>query len=77
VGGALVGVIVERLILRWMIGQPVFALIIATVGCYQGFRVGGSAESVGRQTTMSVVQAIFLVLVVDAGFSVIFSVLGI
>jgi branched-chain amino acid transport system permease protein len=32
VGGALVGVIVERLILRWMIGQPVFALIIATVG---------------------------------------------
>lgn len=56
---------------------PVFALIIATVGCYQGFRVGGSAESVGRQTTKSVVQSIFLVLVVDAGFSIIFSVLGV
>jgi phospholipid/cholesterol/gamma-HCH transport system permease protein len=56
---------------------PVFAAIIACVGCYQGFRVSGSAESVGRQTTISVVQAIFLVLVVDAGFSVIFSILGI
>lgn len=56
---------------------PVFAAIIACVGCYQGFQVGGSAESVGRQTTISVVQAIFLVLVVDAGFSVIFSILGI
>ncbi|MGI8739688.1 MAG: MlaE family lipid ABC transporter permease subunit [Gammaproteobacteria bacterium] len=56
---------------------PVFALIIATVGCYQGFRVAGSAESVGRQTTRSVVQSIFLLLVVDATFSVIFSVLGI
>ncbi|MBA2408827.1 MAG: MlaE family lipid ABC transporter permease subunit [Gammaproteobacteria bacterium] len=56
---------------------PVFALIIATVGCYQGFRVAGSAESVGRQTTKSVVQSIFLVLVVDATVSVIFSVMGI
>ncbi len=55
---------------------PVFAAIIASVGCYQGFRVSGSAESVGRRTTLSVVQAIFLVLVVDAGFSLIFSALG-
>lgn len=50
-----------------------FSLIVAIVGCYQGFRVGGSADSVGRQTTMSVVQAIFLVIVVDAVFSIIFS----
>lgn len=55
---------------------PVFAAIIATVGCFQGLRVRESAESVGRQTTVSVVQSIFLVIVVDAGFSVIFSELG-
>lgn len=52
---------------------PVFAVIIALVGCFQGFRVSGSADSVGRQTTISVVQAIFLVIVFDALFSVIFS----
>ncbi|MDD5328895.1 MAG: ABC transporter permease, partial [Sulfuricella sp.] len=52
---------------------PVFAAIIALVGCFQGFRVSGSADSVGRQTTTSVVQAIFLIIVVDALFSVIFS----
>jgi phospholipid/cholesterol/gamma-HCH transport system permease protein len=53
----------------------VFALIIATVGCFQGLRTGSSADSVGRQTTLSVVQASFLVIVVDALFSVIFNVL--
>lgn len=52
---------------------PVFAAIIALVGCFQGFRVSGSADSVGRQTTVSVVQAIFLVIVFDALFSVILS----
>lgn len=56
---------------------PVFAAIIAAVGCFQGFRVYGSAESVGRQTTISVVQSIFLVIIVDAAFSVAFSKLGI
>ena len=50
-----------------------FALIVAVVGCFQGFRVSGSADSVGQQTTVSVVQAIFLVIVVDAAFSIIFS----
>jgi phospholipid/cholesterol/gamma-HCH transport system permease protein len=50
---------------------PVFAAIIALVGCFQGFRVSGSADSVGRQTTVSVVQAIFLVIVFDALFSVV------
>lgn len=52
---------------------PVFAAIIALVGCFQGFRVSGSADSVGRQTTVSVVQSIFLVIVFDALFSVILS----
>jgi phospholipid/cholesterol/gamma-HCH transport system permease protein len=51
---------------------PVFAMIIALVGCYRGFHVTGSAESVGEQTTMSVVQAIFLVIATDALFSIVF-----
>jgi phospholipid/cholesterol/gamma-HCH transport system permease protein len=54
---------------------PVFAAIIAVVGCFQGFRTNGGAESVGRQTTLSVVQAIFLVIVADALFSIAFSAL--
>ncbi len=53
---------------------PVFAAIIAFVGCYQGFRASGSADSVGRQTTVSVVQAIFLIIIADAIFSVLASV---
>jgi phospholipid/cholesterol/gamma-HCH transport system permease protein len=51
----------------------VFALIVALIGCFQGFRTHGSADSVGRQTTLSVVQSIFLVIVADALFSVVFS----
>jgi len=54
---------------------PVFAAIIAVVGCFQGFRTKGGADSVGRQTTRSVVQAIFLVIVADALFSIAFSAL--
>jgi phospholipid/cholesterol/gamma-HCH transport system permease protein len=54
---------------------PVFAVIIAVVGCFQGFRTHGGADSVGRQTTRSVVQSIFLVIVADGLFSVIFSAL--
>ena len=54
---------------------PVFAMIIALVGCFRGFETAGSAESVGRQTTTSVVQAIFLVIVTDAVFSVVFNML--
>ncbi len=54
---------------------PVFAVIIAVVGCFQGFRARGGADSVGRQTTSSVVQAIFLVIVADALFSIAFSAL--
>ena len=55
---------------------PVFALIIAMVGCFQGFRTQGGPDSVGRQTTRAVVQSIFLVIVADALFSVAFSALG-
>ena len=45
---------------------PVFAVIIGLVGSFQGFQVRGGADSVGRQTTVSVVQSIFLVIIVDA-----------
>ena len=54
---------------------PVVAAIIATVGCFQGFRTKGGADSVGRQTTRAVVQSIFLVIVADALFSIAFSAL--
>jgi phospholipid/cholesterol/gamma-HCH transport system permease protein len=56
---------------------PVFAIIIAVIGCYQGFRVTGSTESVGRQTTVSVVQSIFFVIVFDAFFSVLLNWMGV
>ena len=49
---------------------PFFALIIALVGCYQGFRIRGGVDDVGRHTTISVVQSIFLVIVFDAICSV-------
>lgn len=56
---------------------PVFAAIIAIVGCFQGFRTHGGADSVGRQTTRAVVHATFLVIVADALFSIVFSILEI
>lgn len=54
---------------------PVFAAIIVVIGCFQGFRTHGGADSVGQQTTRSVVQSIFLVIVAVALFSVAFSAL--
>ena len=56
---------------------PVFAFLIALVGCFQGFRVGTSADSVGSHTTRSVVQALFLIIVADAIFSVVYSWIGV
>ncbi|MEM9443580.1 MAG: ABC transporter permease, partial [Pseudomonadota bacterium] len=60
-----------------IIKAPVFAFLIALVGCYQGLLVSGSADSVGRHTTSSVVISIFLVIVFDALFSILFSALGV
>jgi phospholipid/cholesterol/gamma-HCH transport system permease protein len=60
-----------------LIKAPVFAGIIALTGCYMGLKVSGSAESLGRYTTRSVVHAIFMVIVVDAAFSIFFSIVGI
>ena len=59
-----------------MIKAPVFAFVIAIIGCYQGLNVSGSAESIGKRTTLAVVQAIFIVIMTDAIFSIIFSKVG-
>ncbi|MDN5869713.1 MAG: ABC transporter permease [Nitrococcus sp.] len=55
-----------------IVKAPVFAALIASIGCYQGFRVRHSADEVGRYTTISVVQGIFWVIVADAVFSIAF-----
>jgi phospholipid/cholesterol/gamma-HCH transport system permease protein len=60
-----------------MVKAPVFAILIALVGCFEGLRVSGSAESVGKMTTRSVVEGIFLVIIFDALFSILFSILSI
>lgn len=52
---------------------PFFAVIIAMVGCYQGFQIRGNVDDVGLRTTLSVVQSIFLVIVFDAVCSIVFS----
>ncbi|WP_126535833.1 MlaE family ABC transporter permease [Aerosticca soli] len=49
-----------------LVKAPVFAVVIAVIGCLEGFKVGGSAQSVGEHTTSSVVQSIFMVILLDA-----------
>ncbi len=58
-----------------LIKAPFFAAVIALSGCFEGMSVSGSAESVGRHTTRSVVQSIFLVIVLDAFFAMFFTAL--
>lgn len=60
-----------------LVKAPVFAYVIGMVGCYEGMNVERNAASVGKLTTRSVVESVFLVIVLDAGFSVLFSLLGI
>lgn len=55
-----------------LIKAPFFAFVIAVIGCFQGMEVEGSAESLGQRTTLSVVQALFLVIVMDAFFAMFF-----
>jgi len=59
-----------------MAKAPVFGLIVALSGCYQGMQVEGNAEEVGLRTTKAVVQAIFMVIVLDAFFAVFFTEIG-
>ena len=56
---------------------PFFGVVIAFIGCMRGFPIGGNTQSVGTYTTVSVVNAIFGVIMVDALFSIIFTQLGI
>jgi len=59
-----------------LVKAPVFGLIIGISGCFQGLQVRGNAEEVGLRTTAAVVQAIFLVIVIDAVFAVFFTWIG-
>ena len=56
---------------------PFFALIIGVIGCFQGLQVEGNAESLGRLTSRAVVQAIFMVILADATFSILFAAAGV
>ncbi|ANU08632.1 ABC transporter permease [Paraurantiacibacter namhicola] len=59
-----------------LIKAPVFGLIVAMTGCYQGMQVKGNAEDVGLRTTKAVVFGIFMVIVLDAFFAVFFTEIG-
>ncbi|HSD91787.1 MAG TPA: ABC transporter permease, partial [Methyloceanibacter sp.] len=60
-----------------MIKAPFAAIIIALVGCLEGLKVEGSAESLGKHVTSAVVKAIFLVIVLDAVFAMFLSGIGV
>ncbi|MBM2576337.1 ABC transporter permease [Jannaschia sp. Os4] len=60
-----------------LVKAPAFALIVGLTGCWFGLQVGSDAESLGRMTSRAVVVAIFLVIVADAAFSILFAVLGV
>ena len=59
-----------------LIKAPFMALVVGVVACVQGFEVKGSAESLGSQTTASVVESIFLVIVLDGFFAIFFAAIG-
>src|SRR3546814_463469 len=59
-----------------LVKAPVFGMLIAITGCYQGMQVKGNAEEVGLRTTAAVVQGIFMVIVLDAFFAVFFTEIG-
>lgn len=60
-----------------LIKAPFFALVIGVIACWQAMQVRGSAQSVGQRTTASVVQSIFMVIAIDALFSIFFSEIGV
>ncbi|OGT60876.1 MAG: hypothetical protein A3E85_01030 [Gammaproteobacteria bacterium RIFCSPHIGHO2_12_FULL_45_12] len=66
-------VIPLKTLLIGLVKTPVFALIIASIGCFQGMQVESNADSVGQNTTKSVVLSIFFIIVADAIFSILFS----
>ncbi len=60
-----------------IVKSPFFAFLIAYVGCFEGLRVSRNAASVGARTTRSVVSSIFLIIVADAAFSILFAIVGV
>ncbi|MEP4033966.1 ABC transporter permease [Roseibium polysiphoniae] len=60
-----------------LVKAPFMALIVGLIACVEGLKVAGSSDSLGRHTTMSVVKAIFLVIVVDGLFAIFFASIGI
>lgn len=74
-------VLIDKVGLRhFLVGMskaPIFAFIIAVTGCLEGFRVQGSAESLGKRTTSSVVKCIFLVILIDAMMALFFMQIGV
>jgi phospholipid/cholesterol/gamma-HCH transport system permease protein len=67
-----VGAIIEKDLLIGMVKSFFFGVVICSVGVYRGFQVEGGAEGVGRLTTASVVTSIFLIVIVDLVFTVLF-----
>ncbi len=67
-----IGAIVEKDLLTGMVKSVFFGIAICWVGVFRGFQVEGGAEGVGRQTTASVVTSIFLIIIVDLIFTVLF-----
>jgi phospholipid/cholesterol/gamma-HCH transport system permease protein len=59
-----------------MVKAPLFAYVIAIIGCLEGFKVSGSAQSVGEHTTSAVVQSIFIVIMLDALAALFFMEMG-
>jgi phospholipid/cholesterol/gamma-HCH transport system permease protein len=60
-------------IVKSLIKSVVFAVLIAGIGCQRGFQVRGGAEAVGSATTSAVVAAIFLIIVTDSAFAILFT----
>ena len=62
--------------LAGMVKAPVFALVVAAIGCRQGMAVGGDVESLGQRVTAAVVQSIFAIIALDAVFAMLFMRIG-
>ncbi len=63
-------------VLIGLLKAPIFGWIVATIGCFRGFQISGSTQSVGKYTTISVVNAIFWVIAMDAVISVVLTEIG-
>lgn len=62
--------------LAGMVKAPIFAIVIAVIGCRQGMAVGGDVESLGKRVTGAVVQSIFAIIALDAVFALLFMRIG-